>query len=200
MIFGYARISTKEQSFDLQLDALLKEGIEIENIYKDISSGAKAERKELDLLLSKLRKGDVVVVWRMDRVARSVIHFHKLMEMFSEKGVNFRSIQEPFIDTTTSHGKFVFTLFGAVAQLERDLIIERTNAGLESARSRGKFGGRKEGLSKEAEKKAIVAATLYNEGNLSVKEICKTINIGSKRTLYKYLRHRGVEIGAYTLK
>jgi DNA invertase Pin-like site-specific DNA recombinase len=200
MKFGYARISTKDQNFDLQLDALVKVGVEKKNIYTDVSSGAKSERKGLDSLLGKLREGDVLIVWKLERIARSVIHLAKLVQGFDDEKVDFKSIQEPFLDTASSHGKFVFTLFSAVAQLERDLIIERTKAGLESARRRGRTGGRPNGLSKEAKKKAIVAETLYKEGKLSVKDICKTINVGSKRTLYKYLRSRNVEIGAYAQK
>ncbi|PIQ15273.1 MAG: resolvase [Flavobacteriales bacterium CG18_big_fil_WC_8_21_14_2_50_32_9] len=197
MIFGYARISTKEQNFDLQIDALLKAGVEMKNIYKDVSSGAREERVGLDTILGKLRENDVLLVWKLDRIARSVIHLAKLMENFNKERVHFKSIQEPFLDTTSSHGRFVFTLFSAVAQLERDLIIERTKAGLESARRRGRIGGRAAGLSKEAEKKAIVAEILYKENKLSISEICSSLGLGSKRTLYKYLRHRGVVIGSY---
>ncbi len=103
------------------------------NIYKDISSGAKANRKSLDLLSNKLREGDTIIVWKMDRIARSVSHMLKLVDEFKSKEVAFKSIKEPFIDTASAHGKFIFTMFSAVAQLERDIIVEKTLAGLESA-------------------------------------------------------------------
>ena len=133
MIFAYARISTEAQNFDLQLDAFKKENIDPKNIYIDISSGAKEKRKGLDELLTRLKKGDVLLVWKIDRIARSTIHLAQLMEEFNTKGINFKSIQEPFLDTSSSQGKFIFTMFSAISQLERDIIIERTNAGLESA-------------------------------------------------------------------
>ena len=119
MLFGYARVSTSSQNLDLQIDALLKAGVKEKNIFKDVSSGAKANRKSLDLLLEKLREDDVVVVWKMDRIARSVSHMLKLVDEFKERGIGFKSLQEPFIDTTSSHGKFVLTIFSAVAEMER---------------------------------------------------------------------------------
>jgi len=193
MLFGYARISTSSQNFNLQIDALLKLGVLEKNIYKDISSGAKSNRKSLDLLISKLREGDTIVVWKMDRIARSVSHMLKLVDEFKDKEVAFKSIREPFIDTTSAHGKFIFTLFSAVAQLERDIIIERTLAGQESARRRGGKIGRKRGLGKEAQKKAILAESYYRDENkqLSIAEIMKLLDIKSKPTLYKYLAHQG---------
>ncbi len=187
MLFGYARISTSDQNFDMQIDALLKEGVDIKNIYKDTASGVREERKELDSMISKLRSGDIVIVWKLDRIARSVIHLSKLIENFKSKGIQFKSVQEPFLDTTSSHGKFVFTLFSAVAQLERDLIIERTKAGLKAAAKRGRVGGRKKGLSEEAKKKASICKTMYKNKSMTVADICKTVGV-SKRTFYKYLR------------
>ncbi|SNZ01226.1 recombinase family protein [Flagellimonas pacifica] len=191
MTFGYARVSTKSQKHDLQVDAFLKEGIDAKNIYADISSGAKSERKGLDELLSKLREGDTVVVWKMDRIARSLSHLVKLIEDFESRGIHFKSIQENFIDTCSPHGKFVFNLFASIAQLERDIIIERTRAGLESSRRRGVRLGRQPGLSKKAQHKAILAEKYYRENKLSVEEIMKLIEVGSKRTLYKYLALQG---------
>ncbi|WP_405209369.1 recombinase family protein [Aquimarina sp. LLG6339-5] len=131
--FRYARVSSSSQNFNLQIDALLKVGVPEKNIYKDISSGAKANRKSLDLLSNKLREGDTIIVWKMDRIARSVSHMLKLVDEFKSKEVAFKSIKEPFIDTASAHGKFIFTMFSAVAQLERDIIVEKTLAGLESA-------------------------------------------------------------------
>ena len=191
MLFGYARISTDSQNLDLQIDALLKSGVKQKNIYTDISSGSKSKRKGLDLLLSKLREEDTVVVWKMDRIARSLSHLIKLVEHFEKEKIHFRSIQEQFIDTTSAHGKFVFSLFGAVAQLERDILIERTKAGLESSRRRGILPGRKKGLSQEAKQKAILAEKYYKENKLRVDEIMKLIDVKSKRTLYKYLAFQG---------
>ena len=197
MIFGYARISTKDQSLDLQMDALEKHGVELKNIYTDVASGVREKRKGLDDLLSKLREGDKIIVWKLDRIARSVIHLAKLIEEFEAIGVEFKSVQEPFLDTSSSHGRFVYTLFSAVAQLERDLIRERTRAGLDAAAKRGRKGGRRPGLSKEAEKKAIVVEKLYLENKMSVNDIMEVVDIKSKPTFYSYLRHRGVNIGTY---
>lgn len=191
MNFGYARVSTTAQKLDLQIDALLKENVDPKNIYSDIISGVKSERKGLDEMLDKLREGDTLIVWKMDRVARSLSHLVKLMEEFKAKGIHFKSIKETFIDTTSAHGKFVFTLFGAVAQLERDMIVERTRAGLESSRRRGVRLGRKPGLSEKAKQKAIVAEKYYRDNKLSIDEIMKLIDVSSKRTLYKYLAYRG---------
>ena len=191
MLFGYVRVSTKAQKFDLQVDALLKEGVDSKNIYSDTASGAKSERKGLDELHTKLREGDTVMVWKMDRIARSLSHLVKLLEEFDKKGVHFKSVQEAFIDTTSPHGRFVFNLFGAVAQLERDIIIERTRAGLESSKRRGVRLGRKPGLDKNAEHKAILAERYYRDNNLPIAEIMKLVDIRSKRTLYKYLAYRG---------
>jgi DNA invertase Pin-like site-specific DNA recombinase len=142
-------------------------------------------------MISKLREGDTVIVWKLDRIARSISHLLKLVEQFEKLGVKFRSINDPFIDTTSAHGKFIITLFGAVAQLERDIIIERTTAGLKSARRRGIQLGRKKGLGKEAKQKAILAATYYKENKLPITDIMKLVGIKSKPTLYKYLAIQG---------
>jgi len=191
MLFGYVRVSTKSQNPDLQIDALLKKGVKEKNIYRDVSSGAKAERHDLDLMIGRLREGDTVIVWKLDRIARSISHLLKLVEQFEKLGVKFRSINDPFVDTTSAHGKFVITLFGAVAQLERDIIIERTSAGLKSARGRGIQLGRKRGISKQAEQKAILAASYYRRNDLPIIDIMKLVGIKSKPTLYKYLAIQG---------
>ncbi|MBC71199.1 recombinase family protein [Muricauda ruestringensis] len=193
MVFGYARVSTMEQSLDLQLDALLKEGIPQKNIYTDKVSSTKEARKSLSKLLKYVRDGDTIVVWKLDRLARSLIHFTNLMTRLKEKGVRFRSITEPFIDTTekSSHSEFIINIFAALAQLERDIIIERTKAGLESARRRGKILGAPKGLSKKNQQKAVLCEEYFNNGVLTVTEICERLNI-SRATYYKYLRHRGL--------
>ena len=193
MVFGYARVSTMEQSLDLQLDALLKEGIPQKNIYTDKVSSTKEVRKSLSELLKYVRDGDTIVVWKLDRLARSLIHFTNLMTRLKEKGVRFRSITEPFIDTTekSSHSEFIINIFAALAQLERDIIIERTKAGLESARRRGKVLGAPKGLSKKNQQKAVLCEEYFNNGVLTVTEICERLNI-SRATYYKYLRLRGL--------
>ena len=144
-------------------------------------------------LLKYVRDGDTIVVWKLDRLARSLIHFTNLMTRLKEKGVRFRSITEPFIDTTekSSHSEFIINIFAALAQLERDIIIERTKAGLESARRRGKILGAPKGLSKKNQQKAVLCEEYFNNGVLTVTEICERLNI-SRATYYKYLRHRGL--------
>jgi DNA invertase Pin-like site-specific DNA recombinase len=193
MHIGYARVSTKEQHLDLQLDALKSAGCE--TIYPETASGAKAERNELDRLLSQVRKGDVIVIWKLDRLGRSLKHLVEVVTTLMEKGVGLKSLHDP-IDTTTAQGRLIFNIFASLAEFERDLIRERTNAGLQAARARGRMGGRPKGLSAAAHKKAIAAEALYKEGKLSVADIARNQNI-SKATLYSYLRHRGVKIGAY---
>lgn len=193
MKFGYARISTKDQNIDMQIDALLRAGVEEDNIYTDVSSGAKRQRESFDKMCMKLRKGDVVIAWKLDRIARSTKHISMLMDGWEKEGIEFRSVQEPFFDTTTSHGRFVFTMFSAIAQLERDIIVERTNAGLRAAAKRGRKGGRPHGISKAGKKKAKLIAKLYQANNMTVEDIMESMNIGSKATFYKYLRFEGIE-------
>ena len=189
MIIGYARISTADQVFDLQLDALKTAGVQ--QVHKDIASGAKTDRPGLDKLLSVVRPGDIVVVWKLDRLGRSLKHLITLIDEFHQRGINFRSLSEG-IDTRTPAGKMVFQIFGAVAEFERSLIVERTNAGLSAARSRGRNGGRPKGLTKKAEQTSHIAASLYQERKLSTREICEQLNISSA-TLYRYLRARGLK-------
>ena len=193
MKFGYARVSTKEQNLDLQMDALKKEGCE--QIFHEVVSGAKTKRTELDRLLSTLREGDVLVVWKLDRLGRSLKHLVTLVSELVEKGIGLQSINDP-IDTTNPQGKLVFNIFACLAEFERDLIRERTQAGLKAARARGRTGGRPKGLSQKAQRKAIAAVALYKEGKLSVIEICQNLNI-SKASLYKYLRHQGIDISTF---
>ena len=193
MKIGYARVSTKEQSFDLQLDALRKAGCK--KIYQETVSGAKAARLQLDLMLDNLRAGDVLVIWKLDRLGRSLRHLVELVHGLMEKGVGLKSLNDP-IDTTTPQGRLSFNLFASLAEFERDLIRERTQAGLSAARARGRRGGRPRGLPSSAEVTARAAETLYTERKLSVRQIANRLGI-SKSTLYAYLRHRGVRIGPY---
>jgi len=193
MKLGYARVSTPDQSFALQVDALRQAGCTA--VHQEVSSGARAARPVLDALLTRLRCGDVLVVWKFDRLGRSLAHLVALVNVLMQKGVGLQSLQDP-IDTTTPRGRLNLHLFAALAEFERDLIRERTHVGLATARARGRKGGRPKGLSAQAEATACAAETLYREGTLSVQQIADHLRI-SKRTLYTYLRHRCVPIGAY---
>jgi DNA invertase Pin-like site-specific DNA recombinase len=192
MKIGYARISTRDQNADLQHDALCAAGCE--KIYTDTVSGAKTERPELDRMLADARRGDVIVIWKLDRLGRSLRHLLELVADLSGRGVGLKSLNDP-IDTTTAQGRLVFNIFGSLAEFERELIRERTQVGLSAARSRGRVGGRPKGLSNNAEATAMAAETLYKERRLTVIQICEKLNI-SKSTLYRYLRHRGIEPGS----
>jgi DNA invertase Pin-like site-specific DNA recombinase len=191
MQIGYARVSTKEQGFALQLDALRKAGCE--QVYQEVASGAKTERPVLAGLLRELRPGDVLVIWKLDRLGRSLRHLVELAATLMEQEVGLKSLNDP-IDTTTPQGRLTFNLFASLAEFERDLIRERTQAGLSAARARGRNGGRPRGLPPRAQRTACAAETLYREQRLSVREIAEELGI-AKSTLYEYLRHRGVPIG-----
>jgi DNA invertase Pin-like site-specific DNA recombinase len=193
MKVGYARVSTREQSFDLQVDALQKAGCE--KVYREVVSGARAERPVLDHMLDSLRAGDVLVIWKLDRLGRSLQHLVELVNALRERKVGLRSLNDP-IDTTTPQGRLGFNLFASLAEFERELIRERTQAGLSAARARGRRGGRPKGLSAQAEATACAAETLYLERRLSVRQIADRLGI-SKSTLYAYLRHRGVALSPY---
>ncbi|KOY84331.1 resolvase [bacterium 336/3] len=191
MKIGYARVSTQDQNLNLQTDALKQAGCE--KIFEEKVSGAKQSRPELDRMLEQLRKGDVVMVYKLDRLGRSIKHLLELVEVFKNKEVELVSISDN-IDTSSIQGRLVFNIFASIAEFERDLIRERTMAGLQAARKRGRIGGRPKGLSDKAQRLALVAEALYKENTLSVNEIAKNLGI-SKATLYKYLRFRGVQIG-----
>ena len=181
MLIGYARVSTHDQTLALQRDALEKAGCE--KIFTDTVSGTKTERKGLTAALSHLRAGDTLVVWRLDRLGRSLRHLIDTITALAERGVGFKSLQES-IDTTTSGGKLVFHIFGALAEFEREIIKERTQAGLASARSRGKVGGRPKALSaKEVQMLRNMAA----DKSLTVADICKTLGIG-RTTFYRHVK------------
>jgi len=193
MKFGYARVSTRDQNLDLQVDQLRQAGCE--QILEETASGARSDRPVLRGLLKQMRAGDILVIWKLDRLGRSLRDLVDLVSTLMDKGVGLKSLQDP-IDTTSSQGRLVFNIFASLAEFERDLIIERTQAGLSAARARGRKGGRPKGLSAAAEKKAVAAEALYKEGRLSVNEIAQNLGV-SKATLYKYLRHRGVEVGGF---
>lgn len=194
MIYGYARSSDFSLELDLQISLLIEFGVDEMNIYFDsTTSESKSNRIKLDMLVSKLKKGDTLVTCKIDRIAKNVSHFLKVMVHFQENGIEFISIQEPFINTTLSNGKLLYTLFDTLAQLERNIIIERTLMGQERARKEGIHMGRKPGLTKVAKKKAKLAAEYYRDVSkgLSIKEIMLLIDIKSKPTLYSYLAHEG---------
>jgi DNA invertase Pin-like site-specific DNA recombinase len=183
MKIGYARVSTDEQNLALQTDALAKAGCA--KIFQDQISGIKTKRPGFDEALSYLRPGDVLVVWRLDRLGRSLKSLIETINWLEEKGVGFQSLQES-IDTTTSGGKLIFHIFGALAEFERNLIRERTRAGLAAARARGRNGGRPKSLDK---KKQEWLYRLYDEKQHSIQELCELVGV-SKSTLYAYLRER----------
>jgi DNA invertase Pin-like site-specific DNA recombinase len=181
MLIGYARVSTDEQNLDLQRDALQKAGCE--QIYTDRVSGTKAERPGLTEALSHLRTGDTLIVWRLDRLGRSLRHLIDTITDLQERGVGFKSLTEN-IDTTTSGGRLVFNIFASLAEFEREIIRERTKAGLSAARARGKSGGRPKALSKS---KVEMARQLHADTTSSIDEICKTLGI-SRTTFYRYVK------------
>src|SRR4051812_27683061 len=180
MLIGYARVSTDDQNLDLQRDALQKAGCE--QIYTDRVSGTKAERKGLTEALSHLRSGDTLVVWRLDRLGRSLRHLIDTVTDLQTREIGFQSITES-INTTTSGGKLVFHIFGALAEFEREIIRERTNAGLQAARARGRNGGRPKKLT---DKQIQMLQHLAADKKHSVKEICQTLGIG-RTAFYRYV-------------
>jgi DNA invertase Pin-like site-specific DNA recombinase len=181
MRIGYARVSTTDQTLDLQKDALEKAGCP--RIFTDTASGARQERTGLDKAISHLREGDILVVWKLDRLGRSLKHLIETITALNNRGIGFKSITEA-IDTTTSGGKLIFHIFGALAEFERDIIRERTQAGLTAARARGRKGGRPKALTPGTAKQV---KTLYNDKTNTINEICRTLKI-SRATLYRYLK------------
>lgn len=182
MLIGYARVSTSSQSLDLQIKALKEAGCD--KIFSDIASGAKAIRPGLSDAEMVLREGDVLVVWKLDRLGRSIQHLIASINDLNSKGIAFRSLQEA-IDTQTSGGKLIFHIFSALAEFERDLIRERTNAGLNAARARGKKGGRPKSM--EQAKSIRLLKQMHDDPSYSINDICKTFNI-SRSTFYRYLK------------
>jgi DNA invertase Pin-like site-specific DNA recombinase len=180
MLIGYARVSTLDQTFALQQDALTAAGCE--QLYTDTVSGSVTDRPGLAAALSHLRAGDTLVVWRLDRLGRSLGHLIDTIKDLERRGVHFKSLQEQ-IDTTTSGGKLVFHVFGALAEFERDLIRERTHAGLAAARKRGRLFGRPKALT--AQQVRQLQSLAKDERN-TVVEICQTLGI-SRATYYRYL-------------
>ena len=180
MKIGYARVSTPDQDMALQLDALKNAGCE--KIYNDVASGVKAERPGFNKAIENLRKGDALVVWRLDRLGRSLRHLLDIVKDMEDRGAGFVSLQEGF-DTTSNGGKLIFHIFGALADFERELIRERTKAGLGAARARGRVGGRKEKLNA---KQIKTLRKMYDSQKHSISEIGKTFGV-SRPTVYRYL-------------
>lgn len=181
MNIGYARVSTLEQNLDLQLDALKKDGCS--EIFTDKISGTKAERPGLEQALKHAREGDTIVVWKLDRLGRSAQHLIQTIKSLQERKIEFKSLQES-IDTSTSSGKLIFHIFSALAEFEKDLIKERTQAGLKAARARGRVGGRPALLDKRQITRMV---QLHSDQKSTVAEICKIFNI-SRQSFYRYLR------------
>ncbi|MEO0554653.1 MAG: recombinase family protein [Bacteroidota bacterium] len=182
MKVGYARVLTQDQKLELQTNELEKYGCE--KIFKEKKSAVK-ERPELDKLLAHLRAGDVIVVWKLDRLGRSLRHLIELVAQFQEMEVDFVSLSEN-IDTTTAQGRLIFNIFASFAEFERELISERTKAGLKAAREKGRVGGRKPGLTDEAKTKAWAAHQLYENGKMPISDILTQLNV-NRATFYRYL-------------
>lgn len=183
-LVGYGRVSTGEQDPQLQLDALKTAGCSDVDIYTDKASGARASRPGLDNCLAALQPGDTLVVWRLDRLGRSMPHLVGLVEELLGKGVGFRSLQDGAIDTTTASGELMFNIFSSLAQFERRLIQERTYAGLAAARARGRIGGRKP--IRADDPRVLSAKPLHQDRSLSINRICGMLGI-SRPTFYRYL-------------
>jgi DNA invertase Pin-like site-specific DNA recombinase len=180
MLIGYARVSTDDQNLDLQKDALNKAGCE--KIFDDYMSGSKADRPGLIQALGHCRKGDTLVIWRLDRLGRSMRNLLELADTLKQRGIELKSLHEA-IDTSTANGKMQFQLFGMLAEFERNLLIERTNAGLVAARARGIEGGRPKLLDIKKQERLV---ELYADRKHSVKDICSILGIG-RTSLYNYL-------------
>lgn len=181
MLIGYARVSTADQTLALQEDALRAAGCE--RLFHDVMSGSATERPGLSAALEYARPGDVVVVWKLDRLGRSLAHLIELVHQLHESGIGFRSLQEN-LDTTSAGGKLIFHIFGALAEFERSLIRERTNAGLAAARARGRMGGRPPRLTSDQVRMAV---RQLQEPDMTMQQIAEALHV-SRATLYRALK------------
>ena len=186
MLIGYARFSTADQNLDWQQDALRKNGCE--RIYEEKVSGSKKERPELNRMLDSLREGDTVVICELTRLSRSTKDLFELVEKINGCGANIKSLKESWLDTTTPHGRLLFTISAGISQFERELTHERTMDGLAAARARGRLGGRP----KSDEKIIQRAMAMYDAKNIPIKDILDMTGI-SRATLYSYLKKRGTQ-------
>ena len=182
-LIGYARVSSMSQELSLQIDALENAGCV--RIFEDKASGAKSVRKGLEDCLSSLKEGDTLVIWRLDRLGRSLQHLVSLVTELKDRGIGLKSIQDGSLDTTSANGELIFGIFASIAQFERRLISERTHAGLAAARARGKKGGRKPISADDS--KVKLARLMYADSSHSVKDICETLGI-SRATFYRYIQ------------
>ncbi|WP_336691093.1 MULTISPECIES: recombinase family protein [unclassified Chryseobacterium] len=181
---GYARVSTKDQNLDLQIEALEKAGCE--KIYQEKISGATKNRPELDKMIEQFREGDELYVWRLDRLGRSLKHIIDIVLSLNEKGIIIKGIVDG-VDTSTINGRLFLNLMASLAEYESELIRERTNAGLQSARARGRTGGRPKGYAKETISKLIIMRSLYKDRTKSPEEIYKPLGL-SRATFYRYTK------------
>lgn len=186
MDLGYARVSTDDQRLNLQIDALTKYGIPADRIYQEQVSGAKTRRPQLSECVKALREGDVLVVWRLDRLGRSLPELIKILSELQGRGVGFKSLNES-IDTTTAVGRMVFHMMGAIAQFERDIISERTKAGLQAARARGHRGGRK---AKIGPKQIKAARAMLADETVTMQEVADTLKV-SRAAIYRAFQREG---------
>jgi len=202
MLIGYARVSKSDgsQVLDLQIDALIKAGVQKENIYTDRASGAKEDRVGLEHCLKALRKDDILVVWKLDRLGRSLKHLISTVDDLTQRAIGFKVLsgQGVDIDTTTPSGRMVFSIFAALSEFERELNRERTIAGLQAARARGRKGGRKFKMTKAQVR--LAQASMKNR-DTSVSELCLELGI-TRPTLYRYVAPNGElrEFGEKVLK
>jgi DNA invertase Pin-like site-specific DNA recombinase len=192
MLIGYARVSTRDQKPHLQLDALQEAGCE--RIFEETASGAKRDRPELKAVLDFMRAGDNLVVWKLDRLARSTRQLLETVEALELRGIELKILTQN-IDTTSAGGRLIFTVFSAIAEFEREIIRERTHAGLDAARSRGRTGGRPRALSDKDLKEARV---LLTDPEITVEDVARRLGVGPS-TLYRYLpaaRHSSRDAGS----
>jgi len=189
-LVGYARVSTQDQDLALQIDALIRCGVAKELIFTDKASGAKHQRPGLDTCLAQLHDGDILLVWRLDRLGRSMRHLVTLIDQLRDQNIGFRSVCDGAIDTTTPSGELIFHVFSALAQFERRLIQERTNAGLAAARIRGRKGGRPP--IGPNDRRIVLATKLFQDKSISLDDICAILKI-SKSTLYRYVVIGGID-------
>lgn len=200
MKIGYARVSTKDQNLDLQIEALEKAGCE--KIYQEKISGATKNRPELDKMIEQFREGDELYVWRLDRLGRSLKHIIDMVLSLNEKGIIIKGLVDG-VDTSTINGRLFLNLMASLAEYERELIRERTNAGLQSARARGRTGGRPKGYAKETISKLIIMRSVYKDPTKAPEEIYKPLGL-TRATFYRYAKildnHTNEEIKKMAIK
>lgn len=185
-LVGYARVSTSSQDLALQIDALKQAGCANNNIYVDRVSGAKKERPGLQECFKSLHEGDTLLVWRLDRLGRSIVHLVGIVEELRSRKISFKSLCDGAIDTTSASGELIFNIFSSLAQFERKLIQERTHAGLSAARARGRKGGRRP-LDPD-NPRVKIAKKMAADKSIEVRDICKSLKI-SRSTFYRWINY-----------